>query len=201
MAKYKDLAVQLVIVTAGVFIALFVDSLMEWNQHRRLVNEARANIEREIDYNKKEIESALDSVGPQFRNFDSAIQFAEEMRKTGKSAINQIDLTLNLAEFSTAGWQSAERTGALTHMDYGEVQELSRLYGWQDLVEQQQRRALDRLTLASGLLRSGPSPNLEGRDYQMFRDEVLALRGDLGMFENFAKRLVEIYSEALTRMR
>jgi hypothetical protein len=71
----------------------------------------------------------------------------------------------------------------------------------QDLVAQQQRRALDRLTLASSLLRGGPSPNLEPRDYQMFRDEVVALRGELGMFEDFAKRLLEGYDAALARTR
>lgn len=201
MAKYKDLAVQLTIVTVGVFIALFVDSLVEWNQHRRLVNEARATIAREIAYNKQEIESALASIESQLRDFDNAIRFADEMRKSGKSGINQLNLRLNLAEISTAGWQSAERTGALTHMDYGEVQELSKLYGWQELVVQQQRRALDRLTHASGLLRSGPSPSLESRDYQAFRDEVIALRGDLGMFQDFAKRQVEIYNEVLARIR
>ena len=69
-------------------------------------------------------------------------------------------------------------------MDYGEVQELSKLYGWQDLVAQQQRRALDRLTLASGMLRTGSFADLEPRDYQAFRDAVLALRGDLGMFQD-----------------
>jgi hypothetical protein len=53
MTKYKDLAIQLVIVTAGVFIALVVDSLVEWNQQRRLVNEARATLNREIGDNQR----------------------------------------------------------------------------------------------------------------------------------------------------
>ena len=51
------------------------------------------------------------------------------------------------------------------------------------------------------MMRAGPSPTFEARDYQTFRDEMLALRGDVGMFEDSAKRLVEIYDEALARPR
>ena len=34
---------------------------------------------------------------------------------------------------STASWRTAERTGALGHMDYAEVQKYSKLYDFQDL--------------------------------------------------------------------
>ena len=202
MARYKELATQLAIVTAGVFIALFVDSLVDWNQHRRLVNEARATIAREIAYNKKEIESALASVGPQMTQYDTALRFADEMEKTGKTQLQEVKLDLNMADLSLAGWQSAERTGALAYMDYGEVQELSKLYGWQELVAQQQRRALDRVSQASGLLREGPGAEyIRTADYQSFREHVMALRADVGMFEQFAKRLVEFYDGMLARPR
>jgi hypothetical protein len=40
----NSLLVELIIVTAGVLIALSVDSLREWNRHRTLAREAEATI-------------------------------------------------------------------------------------------------------------------------------------------------------------
>jgi hypothetical protein len=198
MTKYKDLAIQLTIVTAGVFIALFVDSLVEWNQYRRLVREARATLTREIEYNKKEIDVSLASFDQKMRDFDNAINFANDMIKSGKSAITQVDLGLELAELAAAGWQSAERTGALSHMDYGEVQELSKLYGMQELVTAQQRTALEHLTQASGYLVVGePTKDIGTRDFENFRAEVMTLRSDLVMLRRFAARLSENYAQML----
>ena len=48
MKKYSfaDYAFQLITVTAGVLIALFIDGLADWNNNRQLVAEARATIAR-----------------------------------------------------------------------------------------------------------------------------------------------------------
>ena len=200
MAKYKDLAIQLTIVTAGVFIALFVDSLVEWNQYRRLVKEARATLTREIQYNKKEIDIAIASFDQKMRDFDNAINFADDMIKSGKSAITHVDLGLEIAELTAAGWQSADRTGALSHMDYGEVLDLSNLYGMQELVTAQQRTALEHLTQASGYLAVGePTKDIGTKDFEVFRAQVMTLRSDLVMLQQLAARLSENYARMLAR--
>jgi hypothetical protein len=200
MSKYKDLAIQLTIVTAGVFIALVVDSLVEWNQYRRLVNEARATLTREITYNKKEIATSIAAMDEEMRDFENAISFADNMIRAGKSPITQVNLGLNLAELSEAAWQSAERTGALSHMDYAEVQELSRLYGWQELVATHQRTALEHLTQASGYLTVGePTKDMGVKDFEAFRSQVMTLRADRVMLQKFATRLSEMYTEVLAR--
>ena len=202
MSKYKDLAIQLAIVTAGVFIALFVDSLVEWNQYRRLVQEARATLKREMAYNKQEVESSVASVDGAMRDFDNAISFADDMIRTGKSSIRQVNLGLNLADLTAAGWQTAERTGALTHMDYAEVQELSKLYTLQELVAAQQRTALEHLTQASGYLVVGePTKDIGVKDFETFRFQVMTLRADVVMLQKFALRLAENYGEVLARQQ
>jgi hypothetical protein len=198
MAKYKDLAIQLTIVTAGVFIALFVDSLVEWNQYRRLVKEARATLTREITYNQKEIQLSVASVDAAMRDFENAINLADDMIKSGKSEITQVHLGLVLADLTDAGWQTAERTGALAHMDYADVQQLSMLYDLQQFVADQQRTALEHLTQASGFLTVGdPTKDIGAKDFETFRAQVMTLRADVVMLEKFAKRLSEQYAKVL----
>jgi hypothetical protein len=40
---------------------------------------------------------------------------------------------VHLSSLSDASWRTAERTGALTYMDYSDVQHYARLYGIQEL--------------------------------------------------------------------
>ena len=53
--KYSpaDYLFQFITVTAGVFIALVIDGLTDWNNNRELVAQARSTIAREIRDNKK----------------------------------------------------------------------------------------------------------------------------------------------------
>ena len=200
MANYKDAGRELAIVTAGVLIALLINSLVEWNHYRLLVKEAHATIAREMADNKREIDISLASIDKNLLEFDNAVVFADDMIRAGKSAINQVKLGLELAELSAAAWQSAAGTGALAHMQYAEVQQLSKVYGMQELVASQQRQALEHLTQASGLLRLGdPTRNIATKDFEAFRAHVLTLRADAAMLKEFSQRLAKNYQERLNQ--
>jgi hypothetical protein len=123
--SFPDFLLQLLTITAGVLIALSLEGLLEWRHHRTLVREARENISREIADNKKELVGSLQNADGRKKDIDTALRLANELLNTGKSAVHEIDLGLSLAELSAASWQSAERTRALGHMEYSEVQEYS----------------------------------------------------------------------------
>ena len=112
--------------------------------------------------------------------------------------MTSIELHYNLADLSDTSWRTADRTGALSHMDYGEVQRLSKLYDFQDLFVLQQRSVLSQLALASSMLQgqfNPDKPNL--KDLETFRTRVMELRAAIGIQEDFAKRLAENYAESL----
>jgi uncharacterized protein (DUF3084 family) len=82
----KEAAVHLAIVTAGILIALSLEGLREWREHRSLVNEARANLLSEIRDNRKEVAAAvgaLEQVKTDLANASEvAQQVAEEKNST-----------------------------------------------------------------------------------------------------------------------
>ena len=55
----KSALLELVIVVAGVLIALSVDTVREWRNERALAAEARANLLSEIGENKQDLDSVL----------------------------------------------------------------------------------------------------------------------------------------------
>lgn len=199
-AKYtsSDYTFQFITVTGGVLIALLVNGLVEARNNRTLVRDARATLTREIADNKKEIDSTLAGYQVDAKSLDNAIKFATDLLSTKTTTVHELNFHVNLAELSSTGWRTAERTGALSHMDYAEVQKFSKLYDWQDLVEEQQRDMVGLLASASAILSSDFDPDKANpRDLEAFRANVIRLRATLSLMENMVRRLSENYADML----
>ena len=194
---YRYFFIELLIVTAGVLIALSVDSLREWNQYRMLVREARATIAREIADNKREVDGSLSEVETRKANIRKALTLTNDLLTNQKSDIQEFRLGFGLAEVSAASWQSAEQTGALSHMDYAEVQKYSRLYAFQELFATQQRQAVQRIASATALLSDTNPHEAQPDDLRAFRQQLLAIGGELDVERQLAQRLSELYGEVL----
>lgn len=194
----SDYLFQFITITAGVLIALLVNGFVELRDTRALVRQARDTIAREISDNRNDLQKTMADFDKDAQGMDKAITFANEMLVTKKTDITELLLHVNLADLSSTAWRSAERTGALSHMDYAEVQRLSRVYDHQDIYVLQQRGLVDQLTAASALLTGEFNPDDPNpKDLELFRQQVMRLRASLKVLEDFAKRLAEDYAEIL----
>ena len=198
--SFADYLFQFITITAGVLIALLINGLVEWNNNRSLVVQARETIAQEIVQNKNDLDKTLGGIVEDMKRLDNALKFASEMLTARKTSITELMLHLNFADVSSAGWRTAERTGALSHMPYAEVQRYSLLYDLQDLYTAQQRAMLLQLAEASAILSGDFDPdNPKVSDLEVFRDRVMRLRSTLIIHEQMAKRLAERYAEALAQ--
>lgn len=199
-SKYSaaDYTFQFITVTVGMFIALFINGMVEWKQTRDLVAEARATLAREIADNKKDLEGTRGNFPRDLEELASAVTFADDMLKVHKTKITAINLHYNMADLSDSSWRTAERTGALSHMEYAEVQKYSKLYDFQDLFLQNQRAALSQLTIASSLIGPGFDPDHPNpKDLETFRERVLGLRATIVIQQDLASKLAKNYEDAL----
>ena len=195
-----DYLFQFIVITAGVLIALLLNGLVQWNDDRALVVQARETIAQEIAQNKNDMDKTLAGIVEDMNRLDNALKFASDMLTAKKTNITELMLHLNFADVSSAGWRTAERTGALSHMPYAEVQRYSLLYDLQDLYTEQQRAMLLQLAEASAILSGDFNPdNPNPRDLEVFRDRVMRLRSTLRIHEQMARRLAERYAEALAQ--
>jgi hypothetical protein len=200
--KYSasDYVFQFVTIMAGVLIAMLANGFVERSRDRELVAQARATIQREIADNKKDLELTVTSFPRDQQALDTALQFANDVLSTGKTNVSAINLHYNMADLFDTGWRTAERTGALSHMDYAEVQRYSMLYDFQEFFMLQQREAISQLSLASALIGPGFNPDTPNlKDLEAFRERVMTLRSSLRLQEDFAKRLAGYYAAALAQ--
>jgi hypothetical protein len=193
-----DYVFQFITITAGVLIALLINGLVQWNADRALVAQARATIAREIAANKQDLESTLPGIRSDLDKLNAAVTFANEILAKKPSTIRSLTFNINLADLSASGWRTAERTGALAHMDYAEVQRYSRLYDFQDLIAAQQRTLVGQLADVTAILTEDFNPDAPTPgDIEVFRDRVLRLRGLLRLHVDMVQRLAGNYGEAL----
>jgi hypothetical protein len=196
----KGFVVELVTITVGVLIALSFEGLRQWGSDRALVRQAQETIAREIAENRDEVGGVLETAAARDSALADALRFANELLADGRTSVTDLELGFTLAELSAASWESAERTGALGHMEYATVREYSRLYEAQALFSEQQHQSLQELSAVTSALSSGEDPATAPQaDLESFRERVLDLRGGLQMQQQLARRLVALYDSVLTR--
>ena len=198
--SWKDFGIQLVTITAGILIALSLEGVRESIHDRALVREARENIHREIADNRRELDGEIRAMPERSKKIANAIEFADKTLKHTSSEHDQVELQLNFPELNVAGWQTAERTGALAHMDYAEVQKYAAVYAFQEFLVQQHRRALENLSAAIGFITvadDGDPRKAPTADIERFRAQVIALRSILVIEEQLARGAIEHYKKAL----
>jgi hypothetical protein len=192
----RRLVRELLTITAAVLIALLLEGLREWAQERLLVREAVASINREIVDNLRDVEAVILSADQRTQNLDNALQLANALIEGLPTAITQIELGFDLAELSAASWQTAERTGALAHMSYEQARSYFRVYEAQALFVAHQQRAMTRLEEASASLSLDPYGALPA-DIERFRGHLLALKAQMDIEQQLARRLSEGYRDVL----
>lgn len=191
----RYLLIELVIVTAGVLLALSVDSFRQWTQGRALVREARERIRQEIADNLKELDEVLGSMQTRREGLTNAIRLADDLTSTKTSSIRSLQLDVVVADLPKASFQSAERTGAMAQMSYVEVQNYSELYALQDVFTDLNRRSLEHVTSALAMVRGDPYL-ARADDLEALRTQAIAALGDLTVEEQMGQRLLTAYREA-----
>ena len=198
MKKYTvaDYAFQFITVTAGVLIALFIDGLVDWNNNRELVAAAHASIAREVADNLKEIEGLPKSIDSADGEIQNCLKFANDLLAKGKTDVSSLQLSFNLATLNSSSWLTADRTGALSHMAYGQVKEYAELYKLQELFDTVQRRAVDMVADSIVLVSGGSDPTKASQqDLLKFRDELMRYRASLFITQDLGKTLTKAYRE------
>ena len=194
--SWKDFLIQIGTITVGVLIALSFEGVREWRHERALVREAREKITHEIADNLKEVEGEEASVKKRQENVDGLLTLVDKIKAKKAEPVHEVTVGTSLADLSAAGWQTAERMGALAHMEYAEVQRYSKLYGLQQLFVDLQRRTLDHAVAAMNML-SGSPFDASPSELEAFQDRLRQLRADLLVEEQIGQQLRDEYRKTL----
>lgn len=125
---WRYIFIEIVIVTAGLFIALMLNGVVDWVHQKQLVRDARQNIEQELRQNRQIIRKDLPLIRAGIREANSNIAILHGVSE-GRINHGKLGLTGGFTTLNDAAWQTARETEALSYMPYDEVQRYSDLYG------------------------------------------------------------------------
>jgi hypothetical protein len=198
--SWRDFFVHLATITIGLLIALSLERCVEWKHHRNLVHEAEASLRREIAGNAKGVQGALEDVRKEQAVLKQDVAVQNRILANPKTP-NHEELTVNfkVRSFNDVSWRTAQSTGALSYMTYGEAQEYSNLYAQQNEIAEAERVAVRDtvIALAPFLNLKKDDPNPGGEDAARIKEHFEILQGQLMFMEDQIELLGEKYKTFL----
>jgi hypothetical protein len=155
----RDFFVHLLTITAGLLIALGLENAAEAVHHRHQRKEAEAMIRQEIQENRQAVMDGAQALKDEIAGMTKALDMLDAMsagQKFPKGTIKEEELHFRQGPMQDSAWRTAGSTGALSYMDYAEVEKFSQAYKEQDELQATSEQALnDYLLLMPVLARHG----------------------------------------------
>lgn len=188
----RDFILHLTTITIGLFIALSLEGLVEWQHHRHLVHEAEASLHDEIKTNAQDIQGTLDELHKQQANLKHDVVVLKYVMQNHKMPDHDsMEVTFHIQTFESVSWKTAQNTGALAYMSYDQAKQYSDIYATQnDLAGSEQQAARD------AIISLGPFLNLDDKDPNpteaqaaSMKDKIEILQGQLLLVDSFMQGL------------
>jgi hypothetical protein len=198
--SWREIFKQLAIITAGVLIALALDGVVSWFDHRKLVREALHNLHSEIADNLREVQGLFPNIVKERENLWHADELAQLLLDRKKIDHMSLKLELHGAEMKDASRTTAEVTGAFGYMDYADVERIAAVYGLQTAFNRAQERANEHFVtaFAGASLLANPD-QADAERVKQWRSEIVLTLAALTVEEQIGKQLVKRYNQALER--
>jgi len=191
---------ELVIVTAGVLIALSVDGVRGWMADRSLVDEARANLASELRDNKSAVDSFRQTI-PTRRNELETVGNIAMTRLAGKPwPSGKAELGFTLADITAASRTTAEITGAFGLMDYAEVKDYASIYDLQRRFSDLQEGAMTLLRSVLSRLDLIEAPMPSAAELESWLRDIHALEAQLLFLDQIGEQLSAGYAKVVARI-
>ena len=139
----RDFFLHLFTITVGLLIALGLEAGVEAIHHRNQRKEAETLIRREISNNLALLRKDAPQAQAELRQMTTVLQGLEARAQSQPATFNEKDFIFHEAPIQDAAWRTANSTGAVTYMDYAEVERFSDAYKEQALLQTMEEQALE----------------------------------------------------------
>jgi hypothetical protein len=139
----RDFFVHLFTITIGLLIALGLEAGVEAVHHRNQRKEAETLIRREIQHNLDQLHDGAPQAIAELHQMTLVLQTLEDRAQSQPGVLHENDFIFHEAPIQDAAWRTANSTGAVTYMDYAEVERFSDAYKEQAMLQSMEEQALE----------------------------------------------------------
>ncbi|MES2391359.1 MAG: hypothetical protein V4555_06950 [Acidobacteriota bacterium] len=139
----RDFLIHLLTITVGLLIALGLENAVEAMHHRHQRKEAEAMIRQEIRENEKLIEDSEAQFKQELDGMNTVLASLEMVTQGKKPTFEEKSFVFHQSPMQDAAWRTAASTGALSYMEYGQVERFSDAYKEQDQLDAMSKQTLN----------------------------------------------------------
>ena len=139
----RDFFMHLFTITIGLFIALSLENAAEALHHRHLRKEAETQIRDEIAENRAGLLQSAPVVQGELKQMTAVLQALQARSQGQPGVLHEEDFVFHEGPIQDAAWRTANSTGAISYMDYAEVERFSEVYKQQTLLQTMEEQALE----------------------------------------------------------
>jgi hypothetical protein len=139
----SDFFLHLFTITIGLLIALGLEAGVEALHHRHQREEAETLVRREIQNNLTKLRDGAPEATAELHQMTHVLQTLEARAQSQPGVLNEKEFVFRESPMQDAAWRTANSTGALTLMDYAEVERFSDVYKEQALLQTMEEQALE----------------------------------------------------------
>jgi hypothetical protein len=118
-------------ITVGLLIAVGIEAAVERHQHRELAAEARDTMTAEIRKNSTNVADALKEIDQEQQKLKDNLDSVRKVQLNPSDPASRnlhLDISFNTTGLEDTGWRTAQVTGALAFMPYGESERYTSIY-------------------------------------------------------------------------
>jgi len=118
-------------ITVGLLIAVGIEAAVERHQHRELAAEARDTMTAEIRKNSINVADALKEIDQEQQKLKDNLDSVRKVQLNPSDPTSRnlhLDISFNTTGLEDTGWRTAQVTGALAFMPYGESERYTSIY-------------------------------------------------------------------------
>jgi hypothetical protein len=193
----RDFFLHLFTITVGLLIALGLENTVEWRHHVHIRHEAESNLRHEIESNRKDLQSVVEAIPREQKELKMLLVFLQGQIDGKKPEIHSVNLGVVEATVQDASWNTASATGALSYMEYSEVQRFSSAYQLQKKFDAVQDQALPAIVAIEASLGTGDPNALKPAEAAETMRSVHIMMAQLETTRGLGVELVKIYDRAL----
>jgi hypothetical protein len=196
---WKDAAKHLAIITAGVFIALALEGIVSWADHRLLVREATANVIAELRTNKKELDGLFANLEQEKAQLEHADEVAGLLLALKPLDHIAIALESHGAELKNAAVTTGQITGAFGYMEYSDVRRYADVYDLQAQYMRLQEREGQHFSDVLAFVRRIAAPGARNAEaLERWKSQIDVALAGLTSREQLGRQLQKRYEELLS---
>lgn len=198
---WRDFFLHLLTITIGLFIALTLQAGVEALHHRHLVREARENLQREIQINRKHHAENVQNLEKNRRLLTRDIELLRDLRGGKPIEKNALVWNWDWNGYLDASWKTARDTGAVSYMSFDLINAYAELYLQQDYLNTQALAILNDQPKSAAYLQIAKDPSaLSANDIQSMLISLAESDIKLATLQNLMQSLDEMYTTAMKNL-